>query len=69
MNKTIGGKQCTICCHVEYLNILHASPKIVDKVLSLSTTKYVKVSPLTVIQGCMHNYLVVQLDCGTKGKV
>ena len=34
MNKTVDGKQCTICWHVDDLNILHVSLKVVDGVLS-----------------------------------
>ena len=44
-------------------------PKVVDKLLSQMTTKYRKVSPLTVSRYCVHDYLDMRLYYGTKGKV
>ena len=32
-NKSIGGKQCTICFHVDDCKILHLIPKVVDKTI------------------------------------
>ena len=69
MNKTVGGKQFTIFWHVEDLKISHVNPKVVEKVLSQLTTKYVKVSALTVRLGRVHNYLGVRVYYGTKGKL
>ena len=43
MNKKVDGKQCTICWHVYYINILHVIPKVVYVVLSQLTNKYGKV--------------------------
>ena len=69
MNKTVGGKQCTIFWYVDNINILHMIPKVLDEVISQLTTKYGKVSPLTVSQGHVHNYLGMRSYYGTKGKV
>ena len=44
-------------------------PKAVDEVLYQLTTKYVKMSPLTVSQGRVHNYFGMRLGYGTKRKV
>ena len=62
-------KQCTICWHVDDLNISHVSLKVVDGVISQLTTKYGKISELSLSQGRVHDYLGVSLDYGTKGKV
>ena len=69
MNKSLDGKQCTICWHVDDLNISHVSLKVVDGVISQLTTKYGKISELSLSQGRVHDYLGVSLDYDTKGKV
>ena len=69
MNKTVDRKQFTICCHVDDLKILQMIPKVVDGVLSHLTTKYGKVSSLSVSRGRMHDYLGMRLNYGTKVKV
>ena len=69
MDKTVEGKQCTICWHVDDLKISHMILKVVDGVLSQLTTKYGKVSPLSISRGRMHDYLSMRLDYGTEGKV
>ena len=33
MNKTVYGKQCTICWHMDDIKILYVIPKVVDEVL------------------------------------
>ena len=55
MNKTVGGKQCTICWNVDDIKISHVRPKLVDEVLFQLTTKYGTISSLTVNQGHDHN--------------
>ena len=45
------------------------SPKVVDEVLSQLTTKYGKVSPLTVSKVQVNNYLDMRFGYNTKGKV
>ena len=69
MNKTISGKHCTICWHVDYIKIFLMSPKVIEEVLFQLTTKYGKVSQLTVSQGCVQDYLGMRLDYGTKGNL
>ena len=69
MNETVGGKQCTIYWNLDDIKISHVRPKAVDEVLYQLTTKYVKMSPLTVSQGRVHNYFGMRLGYGTKRKV
>ena len=66
MNKTVGGKQFTIFWHVEDLKISHVNPKVVEKVLSQLTTKYVKVSALTVRLGRCTTTLVCAFITGQR---
>ena len=61
MNKTVEIKQCTVFWHADDLKILHVSPEVVDGVLSHVTTKYGKVSSLSVSQGSVHDYIGIQL--------
>ena len=51
------------------IKILHVTPKVVDGVLSQLTTKYRKVSLLSVSRGHIHDYLNMRLDYSTKGRV
>ena len=51
------------------LKILLVILKVVDRGLSQLTSKYIKVSELSVSRGCMNDYLGMRLDCCTKGKV
>ena len=68
MNKTVDRKQCTILWNVDDINISHMSPKVVKGVLSQLATKYGKVSLLSVIRGCIHDYLGMRLEYVTKSK-
>ena len=68
MNKTVDEKQCTICWHMDGIKISHLILKVVDRVLSQMTTKYERVSPLSVSRGHVHDYLGMRLDYGTQGK-
>ena len=48
MKKMVDGKQLMICWHMDDLKIFHISQKVVDRLLSLLTTKYRHVSPLSL---------------------
>ena len=69
MNKMVNVQHCTILWPVNDNNILHVILKVVDGVLSQLVTKYGKVSPLSVSQGRMDNYLGMQINFSSKGKV
>ena len=55
--------------NVNDLKIFHVSPKGVDGVLSQLNIKYGKVSPLSLNQGRVHDYLDTRLDYSKKFKV
>ena len=48
MKNTVNDKQRKILWHVDDLKILHTSLTVVDGVISLLTTKYGNVSPLSL---------------------
>ena len=66
MNKKVNSKQFTNFWRVDDLKIFHVILKIVDGVLSKLTTKYGKVSSLSVSRGRTHDYLSMRLDHSTK---
>ena len=47
---------------MDNLKISHMRLKVEEEVLSQWTTKYRKVSPLTVSRGHVHDYLGMRLD-------
>ena len=69
MNKTIEGSQCTIIWHVDDLKISHVNPDVVTAIISLLQGVYGKTVPLTETRGTKHDYLGMQIDFSTKGKV
>ena len=50
------------------LKIYHMESTVVDDILQCLEEHYVKVPPLTTIQGKIHNYLGMVLDFSMKGK-
>jgi Reverse transcriptase (RNA-dependent DNA polymerase) len=68
-NKTVNGTQCTVLWHVDDLKISHVERKVVENVLGLLDKVFGKEAPLTVNHGMKHDYLGMQLDYSTKGKV
>jgi hypothetical protein len=68
-NKTINGKQCTICWHVDDLKISHMSSNVVTSVIEQLDETFGKEAPLTVTRGKVHEYLGMTLDYSEPGKV
>jgi hypothetical protein len=68
-NKTINGKQCTICWHVDDLKISHMSPNVVTSVIEQLDEAFGKEAPLTITRGKIHEYLGMTLDYSEAGKV
>jgi hypothetical protein len=73
-NKTIGGKQCTICFHVEDCKISHVSKKVIDETIKWLRKQYESIfedgsGKMKVSQGRVHKYLGMTLDFTTKGQV
>ncbi len=70
-NKTIKGKQCTICFHVDNCKISHASETIVGQTMEWLRKNYESVfedgsGKMKISHGKMHKYLGMMLDFSTK---
>ncbi|GAX19421.1 hypothetical protein FisN_4Lu403 [Fistulifera solaris] len=69
-NKTIDGKQCTICWHVDDLMITHVDQKVLDDIAEKFNNKYGSPeAPVTATRGEVHDYLGMTLDFSEDGKV
>jgi hypothetical protein len=73
-NKSIGGKQCTICFHVDDCKISHVSEKVVDEVIAWLRKQYESIfedgsGKMKVSNGKVHQYLGMTLDFTTKNLV
>ena len=68
-NKIINGSQCTIAWYVDDLKISHQSQDVIEEVFQDLQSEFGKEAPLTVSRGKVHNYLGMQLDYTTEGKV
>lgn len=68
-NKTINGKQCTICWHVDDLKLSHCDQAVLEQVLEKLNERFGKEDPLSVNRGDVHDYLGMTLDFSTAGKV
>jgi hypothetical protein len=73
-NKTIDGKQCTICFHVDDCKISHASQKVIDSTIDWLRRDYESIfedgsGEMTVHTGQVHKYLGMTLDFTTKHQV
>ena len=68
-NKMVNGKQCTVVWHVDDLKISHADSRVVTNVIKMLKTQYGKVGELNVVRGKRHEYLGIDLDFSTPGKV
>jgi hypothetical protein len=66
-NAMIRGKQMTVTWHVDNLKVLHKDPAEIRKFTNYLAVIYGK--NLTVHRGKIHNYLGMDLDYTTKGKV
>ena len=62
MNRNVNGKQCTILCDVDNLDILHVDSKIVSGVLSDMDTEYGNIVKMTIMRGKIHKYLGMTVD-------
>ena len=69
MNKTIGGRQCTIGWHVDDLKISHEDSAVVDDVIVELEARFGREAPLSVTRGTNHEYLGMQIDFSQVGKV
>ena len=69
-NKTIDGKQMTICWHVDDLFIGHVDPKVVTSFLDWLAQRYNTTDKkLNVVRGPKHDYLGMTLDFSSTGAV
>ena len=73
-NKSIGGKQCTICFHVDDCKISHVSEKVVDEEIAWLRKQYENIfedgsGKMKVSKGKIHKYLGMTLDFTTKNIV
>ena len=73
-NKKIGGKQCTICFHVDDCKISHTSKQVVDQTIEWLRRDYENIfedgsGKMKVSRGKVHKYLGMTLDFTTKGQV
>ena len=69
-NKTIDGKQMTICWHVDDLFIGHVDPTVVTSFINWLAQRYdTNEKKLNVVRGHKHDYLGMNLDFSTTGEV
>ena len=73
-NKLIGGKQCTICFHVDDCKISHVSGKVIDNIIDWLRRDYESIfedgsGAMAVHRGKVHKYLGMTLDFSTKRQV
>ncbi len=69
-NKTIKGKQMTICWHVDDLFIGHEDPSAVSHILAWLANRYDTADKkLNVTHGPRHDYLGMTIDFSTPGSV
>lgn len=73
-NKTIDGKQCTICFHVDNCKISHTSEKVIEETIAWLRKDYESIfedgsGKMKVSQGKVHKYLGMTINFTTKGQV
>ena len=61
-NKLVGGKQLTVCWHVDDLKISHVNKHVVTKLIRKLNRLYGKTDKLTVSRVKYHDYLRMYLD-------
>ena len=66
-NTMINGKQMTVAWHLDDLQVSHADPAEITKFANYLAVIYGE--KLTVHRGLVHDYLGMDLDYTTKGKV
>jgi hypothetical protein len=72
-NKTIKGKQMTICFHVDDCKLSHRSPKVTDQMINWLRREYESIfedglGEMTVSRGKVHTYLGMTLDYMVRGQ-
>lgn len=70
-NRTVRGKQHTICWHVDNIKLSHVEPKVNDEFHEWLQTKYGEdnIGKVKSIQGTKHDYLAIVFDYSTPGKL
>ena len=73
-NKLVGGKQMTICFHVDDCKVSHISSKMVTKMVAWLRQEYESIfedgtGKMTVNRGKVHTYLGMRLDYSSPGRV
>jgi hypothetical protein len=73
-NKTIEGKQMTICFHMDDCKLSHRSPKVLDQMIEWLHREYESMfedgsGEITVNRGKVHKYLGMTLDYTICGQV
>ena len=73
-NKTIDGKQCTICFHVDDCKISHVSDTVIDETIDWLRKDYESIfedgsGEMKVNRGKVHKYLGMTLDFSTDKQV
>jgi hypothetical protein len=73
-NKTIEGKQMTICFHVDDCKLSHRKKKVMDKMIKYLRQEYESIfedgsGAMTVSRGKVHKYLGMTLDFTVRGQV
>jgi hypothetical protein len=70
-NRIINGKQHTVCWHVDDLKSSHVDPEVNNKFHEWLEMKYGDKNLATVkaVRGTRHDYLAMNLDYGTSGKL
>ena len=67
-NKQIDGLQCTVLWHVDDMKISHMKDAVLDDMITDLNEWYGKITPLTVTQGLIHEYLGMTLNYSVPGK-
>ena len=72
-NKTVKGKQMTVCFHVDDCKLSHESPQVIDETISWLKDVYESIfedgsGAMKVHQGKVHKYLGMTLDFSKQGQ-
>ena len=68
-NKQIHGSQCTVLWHVDDMKISHLKDGVLEEVIADFNAQYGKLTPLTMTQGKIHDYLGLTLEYSVPGEV
>ena len=63
-NKTINGKQCTVCWYVDDTKISHVDPAVVDQVIKGIEERFRK---MVVTRGKAHNFVGMDIELKPNG--